>query len=523
MKQMLVAFAFAVLIGPSAMAQKVEKQYPPGWKGDKKPAAAAQQEAKSTTEPKAVASPSGAVEHVPIGSYKPLVQVPEGQENHVKIFGRNKDTKPWRVEDLYSQDSDPAARARIEERIEGSTKTDEALRKAGKTEMEPVAVRDAFFTDIRSFKPASAAGHIAIIAAAQGMPAGYIQGGGLRNAPAAERNAYIGIVGMTVIQGFYRYEGKVWQMTLMIVCGNKSGICVIPEVVAELEPPEVIPPERVEPPTIVPEPAPKHVTSENEVIGGIEQANLPAADGSVGDIKVTREFVGYRKTWVRSMFSNGSLLRVIAQGGLENIEKLVDTQSEEHLGGRLWTNAQVHLVIDDLTLQFGVGGSYSKDGLASAYVEPAITYDPRYWGIEANYNVGVAPSKELSDGDVTTLLAGAFVKPLQLMQVDDRIPVNWRLGVMYRDFDLDRPEDWRYHTKGWSVYSKVYFEFGRKFEVDHATGWAKQKSVWSFYAQLRWGFQQDVEVYDQTGGRSRLIFNDKQDLEDGAVVLSYKW
>jgi hypothetical protein len=266
-----------------------------------------------------------------------------------------------------------------------------------------------------------------------------------------------------------------------------------------------------------------YVTSENEVIGGIEAANLPADDGSVGAIKVTREFVGYRKTWVRSLFSNGSLLRVIAQGGIENIEKLVDDQDEEHLGGRAWVNAQAHLVFKDLTLQLGVGGSYSKDGLASAYVEPAVTYDPPYCGVEVNYYNGVAPSDVISDGDVKTLLAGVYVKPFQMARVDDRIPVNWRVGAMYRDFEIDRTEDWLYHTWGPSFYSKVYFEFGKRYMVDPTTGWAQQVSSWSFYAQVRYGPKNYVEVFDKAGGQSRLIFKDKQDLTDAAGVLSYKW
>lgn len=520
-KQMLIALAFVVLIGPSAMAQKVEKAYPPGWKGDK-PTAAVQQQ---TTEPKAMASPSGVVERVPMGSYAPCTIVPENKANFVKSFGNNKDTKIWKIEDLYDQDTDPEARGRVDERLAGSMKTDEALRAEGKTEMEPVVVRDMFYADIRNYEQAStsAEGHFGLVAAADGEPAGYIQGGGLRNAPTAERNAYIGISGMTVIQGFYRYEGRVWKMMLFIVCGNKSGVCVVPEVVAELEPPEVIPPEHVEPPTVVPEPAPKHVTSENEIIFGVEQANLPAEDGSVGDIKVTREFVGYRKTWVTSVFESGSLLRLIAQGGLENIEKLVDNQLEEHLGGRAWGNAQVHLVLNDLTFQFGVGASYSQDGLASASVEPGFTFDPPKWGIEGTYNFGIAPSNVLSDGKTKTLLGGLYAKPIELMNLEDRIPVNWRLGIMYRDFDLDRPEDWRYHTWGLSAYTKVYFEFGRRFTVDPATGWAQQKGVFTFYAQLRWGLQNDVEVYDNTGGNSVLIFKGKQDLEDGAAVVGYKW
>ena len=458
------------------------------------------------------------VKRLPLESY--MVKTTPAQRANMKpirVVGRNKDTEPWRVSDLVDQAKSSSAKARIDKRIKMSSDTYNSARATHK--LAPPQVMDAFWHDVRHFGQPEGNQYLALQEAAVGEPMGNQQAGGLKGKPSVMENVYMGISGVTTLVSVYEYEGEIWIIKLQLACGNVSHV-LSDKVGKKLPPPELITPPEVKPPTSVPETVPEHVTSEMEIIGGFEFANLPDANGSTGDVKVTREYAGMRKTWVISPFETDTLVRAIVQGGVSNIEKIADGQSEEHLGGRAWVNAQAHLVLDDLSLQFGVGGAYSKDGLASVYYEPAFTYDSHYWGLRGNHSIGIAPSEELSDGDVTQTDLGVYFKPIEVAGKEDEIPANLRLGVKWRQFVLDHPEEWRYSSEGLRAFFEIYFEFGARYKVDPTTGWAKRKSIWTLYAQSSWGPKHDVELHDYASGHTAKL---EQDLGDGSVGLSYKW
>jgi hypothetical protein len=300
----------------------------------------------------------------------------------------------------------------------------------------------------------------------------------------------------------------VW---LPLVCGNVCWTYGL------IPPPGEFPPVVVGPPPPTVQPPSHRAERENgEWMIGAEHnmATVTDNDHVVSSIENTNTklWVGHRDMWDLNSADSPTTVRFhneIQLGGEYQHQQEYMTGEESHLGGRVFLRDIAQLQINDFFVNLTVGASQSGDGLALLYVNPGLTYTPRFCYFDASVFQGKLPGANGEpDATLKNFRWRAGIKPLDFF-LEAREKLGWTIVVGVQRIENEEWEKGPIRSERTAdpgqVFVTGYTEFGDKHQVINAeTRETARVSYYTLFIEGAFGDNRTQTWIKEPGGE-RLI------------------